>query len=153
MEWTDIKITVPKASAEAAEAIATGISGGGIYIEDYSDLEAGVRQIAHVDLIEPALLAKDREHVTVHLYLAPDENPAEVLELLRGRPGKEAFDAAFGTMMGRFLGTVCKLGTGSAMVVLTARRIWPDAVPVPPPLHPAVPEPGQVVMLLKNWLC
>ena len=85
MEWTDIKITVPKASAEAAEAIATGISGGGIYIEDYSDLEAGVRQIAHVDLIEPALLAKDREHVTVHLYLAPDENPAEVLELLRGR--------------------------------------------------------------------
>ena len=85
MEWTDIKITVPKASAEAAEAIATGISGGGIYIEDYSDLEAGVRLIAHVDLIEPALLAKDREHVTVHLYLAPDENPAEVLELLRGR--------------------------------------------------------------------
>ena len=76
-----------------------------------------------------------------------------VMELLRGRPGKEAFDAAFGTMMGRFLGTVCKLGTGSAMVVLTARRIWPDAVPVPPPLHPAVPEPGQVVMLLKNWLC
>ena len=44
-----------------------------------------MRQIAHVDLIEPALLAKDREHVTVHLYLAPDENPAEVLELLRGR--------------------------------------------------------------------
>ena len=76
-----------------------------------------------------------------------------VMELLRGRPGKEAFDAAFGTMMGRFLGTVCKLGTGSAMVVLTARRIWPDAVPVPPPLHPAVPEPGQVVMLLKNSLC
>ena len=26
-----------------------------------------------------------------------------VMELLRGRPGKEAFDAAFGTMMGRFL--------------------------------------------------
>ncbi|WP_443826712.1 DUF456 domain-containing protein, partial [Desulfovibrio sp.] len=76
-----------------------------------------------------------------------------VMELLRGRPGKEAFDAAFGTMMGRFLGTVCKLGTGSAMVVLTAHRIWPDMAPVPPPLRPVVPEPGQVVMLLKNWLC
>ena len=76
-----------------------------------------------------------------------------VMELLRGRPGKEAFDAAFGTMMGRFLGTVCKLGTGSAMVVLTAHRIWPDMAPVPPPLHPVTPEPGQVVMLLKNWLC
>ncbi len=85
MEWTDIKITVPNAQAETAEAIATGISGGGIYIEDYSDLETQVEQIAHVDLIEQELLDKDRSHVTVHLYLAPDENPAEVLELLHAR--------------------------------------------------------------------
>lgn len=85
MEWTDIKITVPGAHADTAEAIATGVSGGGIYIEDYSDLETQVEQIAHVDLIEPELLAKDREHVTVHLYLAPDENPAEVLALLQNR--------------------------------------------------------------------
>lgn len=85
MEWTDIRITVPRANADTAEAIATGISGGGIYIEDYSDLEAQVQQIAHLDLIEPELLAKDREHVTIHLYLAPDENPAEVLELVRSR--------------------------------------------------------------------
>lgn len=85
MQWTDIKITVPKAGAETAEAIATGISGGGIYIEDYSDLESQVQKIAHVDLIEQELLDKDREHVTVHLYLAPEENPAEVLELLRCR--------------------------------------------------------------------
>ena len=40
MEWTDIKTTVPAVWAETAEAIATGISGGGIYIEDYRDLEA-----------------------------------------------------------------------------------------------------------------
>ena len=32
MEWTDIKTTVPAVWAETAEAIATGISGGGIYI-------------------------------------------------------------------------------------------------------------------------
>lgn len=37
MEWTDIKTTVPAVWAETAEAIATGISGGGIYIEDYRD--------------------------------------------------------------------------------------------------------------------
>lgn len=85
MQWTDIKITVPKAQAEDAEAIATGVSGGGIYIEDYSDLEEQVERIAHVDLIEQDLLDKDRAHVTVHLYLSPDENPAEVLDLLRGR--------------------------------------------------------------------
>lgn len=85
MEWTDLKITVPRADAEAAEAIATGISGGGIYIEDYGDLEAQVQAIAHMDLIEQQLLDKDRDTVAVHLYLAPDENPAEVTELLNSR--------------------------------------------------------------------
>lgn len=85
MEWTDLKITVPRQWADTAEAIATGISGGGIYIEDYADLEEQVQAIAHVDLIEQDLLDKDREHVTVHMYLSPDENPAEVTDLLNSR--------------------------------------------------------------------
>ena len=34
MEWTDIRLTVSKADAEAAEAVATMIAEGGIYIED-----------------------------------------------------------------------------------------------------------------------
>jgi len=85
MQWTDISITTPQAGAETAEAIATGISGGGIYVEDYSDLEAEVQRIAHVDLIEQDLLDKPRDQVIVHLYLSPDENPAEVLELLHSR--------------------------------------------------------------------
>ena len=38
MEWTDIRLTVSKADAEAAEAVATMIAEGGIYIEDYSCL-------------------------------------------------------------------------------------------------------------------
>ena len=85
MEWTDIKTTVPAAYAETAEAIATGISGGGIYIEDYRDLEQQVQAIAHVDLIEQALLEKNRDEVTVHLYIAPDENFAEIAELMQDR--------------------------------------------------------------------
>ena len=85
MEWTDLKITVPRKWADTAEAIATGISGGGIYIEDYADLEEQVQAIAHVDLIEQDLLDKDREHVIVHMYLSPDENPAEVTDLLNSR--------------------------------------------------------------------
>ena len=94
MNWTDIKITVPKAEADTAEAIATGISGSGIYIEDYSDLEAQVEAIAHVDLIEQELLDKDRNTVAVHLYLSPEENPAEVVELLRDRLQKADLHAA-----------------------------------------------------------
>ena len=58
MEWTDIRLTVSKADAEAAEAVATMIAEGGIYIEDYSDIEEQVEQIAHVDLIEQELLDK-----------------------------------------------------------------------------------------------
>ena len=85
MEWKDIKITVPKKDAETAEAIATGVSGGGIYIEDYSDLEAQVQAIAHVDLIEEDLLQKDRSIVAIHLYLSPEQNLAEVVDLLHQR--------------------------------------------------------------------
>ncbi len=86
MEWTDICITVPRRDAAAAEAIATGISGSGIYVEDYADLEAQVEAIAHVDLIEEELLQKDRSTVRVHMYLAPDEaETPEIVELLRSR--------------------------------------------------------------------
>lgn len=85
MEWTDIQITVPQRHAEIAEAIATMVSNGGIYIEDYSDLEQQAWEIAHVDLIEQELLDQPRDIVKVHMYLAPDENPAEILPLFRDR--------------------------------------------------------------------
>ncbi|MEG0648932.1 MAG: 50S ribosomal protein L11 methyltransferase [Oscillospiraceae bacterium] len=85
MQWTDIKTIVPKAFADNAEAIATGISGGGIYIEDYSDLEQEVEAIAHVDLIEGELLDKNRNEVIIHLYISPDESFAEIADLMRSR--------------------------------------------------------------------
>ena len=49
------------------------------------------------------------------------------MEIARGRPSSEAMEAAMGAMMGRFLGTVCKCGTGAAMIALTAHHIWPQA--------------------------
>jgi len=51
-------------------------------------------------------------------------------ELLRGRPANEALAAAFGALLGRFLGTICKIGVGAAMIVFTWRNIWPD-LPTP----------------------
>ncbi len=60
MEWTDIRLTVAKSDADNAEAVATMIAEGGIYIEDYSDIEQQVAEIAHVDLIEQELLDKPR---------------------------------------------------------------------------------------------
>ncbi|MEG1276241.1 MAG: 50S ribosomal protein L11 methyltransferase [Ruthenibacterium sp.] len=89
MEWTDLQITVPAAYAQTAEAVAAGIASGGIYIEDYRDLEQQVQEIAHVDLIEQDLLDKDRTKVLVHLYFSPDENAAELIELVQSRLSRE----------------------------------------------------------------
>lgn len=85
MEWTDIRLTVAKADAENAEAVATMIAEGGIYIEDYSDIEQQVAEIAHVDLIEQELLDKPRDTVIIHIYLQPDESPVETLALIAAR--------------------------------------------------------------------
>lgn len=54
-----------------------------------------------------------------------------LMEILKGRPRNEAVEAAFGAMMGRFLGTVCKCGVGGAMLALTGRYIWPDTTDGP----------------------
>lgn len=85
MEWTDIRLTVSKADAEAAEAVATMIAEGGIYIEDYSDIEEQVEQITHVDLIEQELLDKPRDTVIIHMYLEPGDSPVETLALIAAR--------------------------------------------------------------------
>ena len=85
MEWTDIRLTVAKADAENAEAVATLIAEGGIYIEDYSDIEQQVAEIAHVDLIEQELLDKPRDTVIIHLYLEPGASPVETLALIAAR--------------------------------------------------------------------
>lgn len=85
MEWTDIQLTVAHTDAEAAEAVATVIAEGGIYIEDYSDLEQQVAEIAHVDLIEQELLDKPRDRVIIHMYLEPGASPVETLALIAAR--------------------------------------------------------------------
>ena len=69
------------------------------------------------------------------------------MELLKGRSRQEAFNAAFGTLVGRFLGTICKCGVGAAMVAMTAQCIWPEGGPVIPPPPPLPAAPLQTVML------
>lgn len=77
-----------------------------------------------------------------------------LVEFLRGRPMQDSLDAAFGTMMGRFLGTVCKCGTGGAVVALTAQRICSARLPVPDVLPlPAPPDPAQLVLWLGQTIC
>ncbi len=85
MDWFEILITVPAAQTETAGAIANMTVPYGIYIEDYSDLEQGAREIAHIDLIDEALLAKNREESVIHIYLSPEARPDEALAFLQER--------------------------------------------------------------------
>ena len=49
-----------------------------------------------------------------------------VVELLRGMKGNEALRAAWGSLVGRFGGTMLKADIGFAMVAIAAPTIWPS---------------------------
>jgi len=85
MDWTEVRIEVATADADEAAAIANMAVPYGIYIEDYSDLEQGAREIAHIDLIDEELLARDRTTAIIHLYISPEENPPEAVAFLQAR--------------------------------------------------------------------
>ncbi len=75
MEYKEYIFRISSADAERAEGIAI-LYTGGIYIEDYSDIEEQVPIIAHCDLIEQELLDRDRDNVVIHIYtpLTGEEN-------------------------------------------------------------------------------
>ena len=69
--WSEIVITVDTKDIEIAGNIANMVVPYGIYIEDYSDLENEVMEIAHIDLIEESLLEADRTKGLIHVYVNP----------------------------------------------------------------------------------
>lgn len=85
MDWTEVKISVDTKNVDAAGDIAQMVVPYGIYIEDYSDLEAEAWEIAHIDLIDEELLKKDRSKAIVHIYISPEENPGEAVAFLSER--------------------------------------------------------------------
>lgn len=87
MDWTEVKITVDAKDADAAGDIAQMTVPYGIYVEDYSHLAEEVEEIAHIDLIDEELLKKDPTKAVVHVYISPEENPAEAVAFLTERYG------------------------------------------------------------------
>lgn len=85
MEWTEIKITVDAENADAAGNIAQMTVPYGIYVEDYSHLKEDVEEVAHIDLIDEELLKKDRSKAVVHVYISPEDSPAEAVAFLSER--------------------------------------------------------------------
>ncbi len=84
-DWTEIKISVPAKDVDRAGDIAQMVVPYGIYIEDYRFLEQEAKEIANIDLIDEELLAKDRNVGIVHIYISPEENPAEAISFLKER--------------------------------------------------------------------
>ena len=85
MDWTEVAITVDAADVDRAGDIAQMVVPYGIYIEDYSHLEEEAWEIAHIDLIDEDLLKKDRTKGIIHVYISPEENPAEAISFLKDR--------------------------------------------------------------------
>lgn len=88
-QWTEIKISLDSKDIDKAGDIANMVVPYGIYIEDYSELEQEVMDIARVDLIDEELLKKDKKEAFIHIYLEPDVNPAEALAFLSERYNAE----------------------------------------------------------------
>jgi len=85
MDWTEIIITVEADDVDKAGDIAQMVVPYGIYIEDYRTLETETWEIAHVDLIDETLLGKDRSKGLIHVYISPEEIPAEAVAFLSER--------------------------------------------------------------------
>lgn len=82
-DWTELQVTIPAADTDRAGDIAQMVVPYGIYIEDYSHLEEEAMEIAHIDLIDEDLLKKDRTKSIIHVYISPEENPAEAISFLK----------------------------------------------------------------------
>ncbi len=93
--WSEIIITVDTKDIETASNIANMVVPYGIYIEDYSDLENEVMEIAHIDLIEEELLKADRTKGFIHVYVNPHENPMEAVSFIEERLSSEDIPYTF----------------------------------------------------------
>lgn len=85
MSWTEVIAEVPASDIETAGNIAQMTVPYGIYIEDYSNLEQEVLEIANIDLIDEELLKMDRTKGRIHIYISPEDNPAEAISFLKER--------------------------------------------------------------------
>lgn len=96
-DWSEIILRVDAEQAEVAQAIALMAAPYGIYAEDYRDLEQGAKEIAHIDLIDEDLLAKRRDVVLVHMYLSPQDHPAEAAAWIAERCAAEGISLEIDT--------------------------------------------------------
>ena len=90
--WNEITVKVKTEDTARASDVCTVIADMGMYVEDYSDLENVVWNIAHVDLIEQELLERDRTHSLIHVYIKQEKDALECVEFIKARLDAEGIE-------------------------------------------------------------
>ena len=85
MDWTKISITVAQSDIERATDIAHMVVPYGLYVEDYSDMEEVAENITRAQLIDEQLLQKDKNIAVIHVFISPEDSPAEAVAFLSER--------------------------------------------------------------------
>lgn len=82
MNWIEIIIEISAKYTETVSNIAQLLTPDGVYIEDYSQLEKDVMEIAHTDLIDSQLKSKVRDIAKIHIYLKHSEKISNAIDFL-----------------------------------------------------------------------
>lgn len=80
--WNELTFKVKTEDTDRAASICTTVADDGLYIEDYSQLESEVNEIAHIDLIDEDLIAKDRGSSLIHMYIKDNVKLSESASFL-----------------------------------------------------------------------
>lgn len=90
--WNELTVKVKTEDTARASDVCTVVADMGIYVEDYSDLENVVWNIAHVDLIEQELLERDRTHSLIHVYIKQEKDALECVEFIKAHLDAEGIE-------------------------------------------------------------
>ncbi len=91
MNWTQLRVNVATGDIERTAAIMSMLDNG-ILIEDYSDIEDGLKTV-YGDLIDETILNADKSHGAVSIYIPDDKNYNDYIAFLKDRFAAENIDA------------------------------------------------------------
>lgn len=91
MNSTQLRVTVPTEDIERTAAIMSMLDNG-ILIEDYSDIETGLKTV-YGDLIDENILNADKSHGAVSIYIPDDKSFSDYTAFLKERFAAEKIDA------------------------------------------------------------
>ncbi len=91
MNWTQLRVSVATSDIDRTAAIMSMLDNG-ILIEDYSDIEDGLKTV-YGDLIDEAILNADKSHGAVSIYIPDDKNYNDYMAFLKERFAAEGIEA------------------------------------------------------------